>query len=122
MKLLVDMNLSPRWVPSLEQAGIQAMHWIDIGAPNAPDIAIMAEACARGAVVLTHDLDFGAMLATGGATGPSVIQLRLGEVTPESSLTAVVDTVHQFAAELTAGALITLDARRSRVSLLPLRH
>ena len=27
MKLLVDMNLSPRWVGMLTQAGIEAAHW-----------------------------------------------------------------------------------------------
>ena len=27
MKLLVDMNLSPRWVPFLLDAGHEAVHW-----------------------------------------------------------------------------------------------
>jgi predicted nuclease of predicted toxin-antitoxin system len=27
MKLLVDMNLSPRWVSPLTDAGIKAAHW-----------------------------------------------------------------------------------------------
>jgi predicted nuclease of predicted toxin-antitoxin system len=42
MKLLVDMNLSPRWVDLLADAGIDAAHWSSLGRPNAPDSEIMA--------------------------------------------------------------------------------
>jgi predicted nuclease of predicted toxin-antitoxin system len=41
MKLLVDMNLSPKWVPVLAEAGIEATHWVTLGAGNAPDSEIM---------------------------------------------------------------------------------
>ena len=42
MKLLLDMNLSPRWVGVLRLAGFDAVHWSTLGASNAPDAAIMA--------------------------------------------------------------------------------
>ena len=42
MKLLVDMNLSPRWVSMLAGAGIEAAHWSTLGSKNAPDSEIMA--------------------------------------------------------------------------------
>jgi len=64
MKLLVDMNLSPRWVKMLGDTGIEAVHWSTVGAANAPEAEIMAYAGANGYVVLTHDLDFSAILAT----------------------------------------------------------
>ena len=44
MKLIVDMNLSPRWVGVLAGAGIEAAHWSTLGAKNAPDAEIMAYA------------------------------------------------------------------------------
>jgi hypothetical protein len=47
MKLLVDMNLSPRWVHLLTAAGIEAAHWSTLGAANAPDAEIMAFAACR---------------------------------------------------------------------------
>lgn len=62
MKLLVDMNLSPRWVKVLADAGIEAAHWSTLGANSAPDSEIMAYASANDYVVLTHDLDFSAIL------------------------------------------------------------
>ena len=58
MKLLVDMNLSPRWVGVLVTSGIEATHWSTLGANNAPDSEIMAYARANDYVVLTHDLDY----------------------------------------------------------------
>jgi predicted nuclease of predicted toxin-antitoxin system len=48
MKLLVDMNLSPRWVKLLLDAGIEASHWSNLGRANAPDAEIMAFARANG--------------------------------------------------------------------------
>lgn len=35
MKILLDMNLSPDWVPVLESAGFEAVHWSKIGNPSA---------------------------------------------------------------------------------------
>ena len=47
MKLLVDMNLSPRWIGFLHDAGIAAEHWSNVGTANAPDSEIMAYAQCR---------------------------------------------------------------------------
>ena len=47
MKLLGDMNLSPRWVKLLTGAGIEAVHWSTVGAKNSSDAAIMAYALAH---------------------------------------------------------------------------
>jgi predicted nuclease of predicted toxin-antitoxin system len=44
MKLLVDMNLSPRWVDVFAGAGIHAVHWSTVGAKDASDAEIMAHA------------------------------------------------------------------------------
>jgi predicted nuclease of predicted toxin-antitoxin system len=71
MKLLVDMNLSPRWIVALRGAGVEAEHWSEVGDPRAPDEKIMACAAAGGWVVLTHDLDFGAILAATRGDKPS---------------------------------------------------
>jgi len=36
MKLLVDMNLSPRWAEQLAETGIAAVHWSALGSPFLP--------------------------------------------------------------------------------------
>ncbi len=58
------MNLSPRWVEFLAEAGFGAKHWSSVGPPDASDAEIMAYSRTRGDIVLTHDLDFSAILAT----------------------------------------------------------
>lgn len=121
MRLLIDMNLSPRWVELCGRNGIEATHWSSLGAPTAPDEEIMRRAAAGGMIVLTHDLDFGAILAATKGAKPSVIQLRADDTSPEAAGPAVLQAIRQCAPELTHGALITVDVARFRVTLLPLR-
>src|SRR3546814_19354237 len=63
MQLLIDMNLSPRWIDWFAGVGIEAVHWSMVGENNAPDSEIMAYASVNGYVVITHDLDFSTILA-----------------------------------------------------------
>jgi predicted nuclease of predicted toxin-antitoxin system len=120
MKLLIDMNLSPSWVRQLAGAGIEAVHWSTIGAANAPDLEIMAFASANGYVVLTHDLDFSAILATTHGERPSVVQIRADDVSLEAIGSQVVSALLQTASELEDGVLLTVDPKRTRLRLLPL--
>lgn len=71
-------------------------------------------------VVLTHDLDFGAMLAATRATGPSVVQVRTQDIRPETLAPLLIPLLRQFESELEIGALLILDETKSRVRLLPL--
>lgn len=77
------MNLSPRWIGLLTDAGLESTHWSTLGAKNAPDSEIMAYAKVTDSVVLTHDLDFGAMLAATHGEKPSVVQIRAEDVSPD---------------------------------------
>lgn len=54
-----------------------------------------------------------------GAAGPSVVQLRGGDLRPEALAPMLIATVAQMASELESGALITLDPGRQRVRVLP---
>jgi len=121
MKLLIDMNLSPRWVDVLTGAGMEATHWSALGAYNASDLEIMAYASANNCVVLTHDLDFGAILAATRGEKPSVVQIRSDEVSPDVIGKQIVIALRQMASELQEGALLTVDPSRMRLRLLPLQ-
>ena len=70
MKLLIDMNLSPRWIGLLNHAGWEAVHWSTVGSAIAADSEIMAFAAENDYVVLTHDLDFGQFLQPPTAEDP----------------------------------------------------
>jgi predicted nuclease of predicted toxin-antitoxin system len=121
MKLVVDMNLSPRWIDLLNDAGIEAVHWSKIGRPNAPDSEIMTYARANDCIVLTHDLDFSAILAATQGARPSVVQIRAEDVSVNAIGKQVVAALWQMEAELAEGALLTVDPNRTRLKLLPLQ-
>jgi predicted nuclease of predicted toxin-antitoxin system len=84
VKLLIDMNLSPLWVEFLASSGFESVHRSDIGLPSARDSEIMEYAGAQGLVIFTHDLDFGALLASRKSRQPSVIQIRAQDVLPSA--------------------------------------
>ena len=63
LSILIDMNLSPDWVPFLGQHGISSVHWSHTGNVKADDAEIMEWARNNAMVILTHDLDFGTILA-----------------------------------------------------------
>ena len=120
MKILVDMNLSPQWVAVLQRHGWEAVHWSAVGDSRASDRTVMDWANAHGCVVLTHDLDFGAMLVATQAQGPSVIQVRTPDVLPAHLEPLLVSILKAHAAALEGGVLIVVDEARARVRLLPL--
>ena len=122
MKILIDMNLSPNWAKVLNEAGIDATHWSRLGPANTPDPAIMAYAAANGFVILTNDLDFGIALAIANKEKPSVVQIRGEDLRPASIANQVVPALHQMRTELEDGALLTIDSKRTRLRLLPLRR
>ena len=122
MKLLLDMNLSPTWVRFLEENGFEAVHWSTTGEPSATDAVIMAWARDRGFVVVTHDLDFSALLASTEALGPSVIQVRTQDVLPDAVGSDVVRVLRDHRAALDEGAIVSIDELASRVRVLPIRR
>jgi len=121
MKILIDMNLSPSWATVLREASIEAVHWSQVGRATTPDPAIMAYAAANGFVILTNDLDFGIALAISDGEKPSVVQIRGEDLRPVSIGSHVVQALRQMQVELEAGALLTIDPKRTRLRLLPLR-
>ena len=120
MKVLVDMNLSPSWVPILERNGFSAVHWSAAGDGRAPDPVVLGWARDNGYIVFTNDLDFGAILASTRASGPSVIQVRTQDVTPDHLGDIVVAALREHQEILERGALITIDESRLRARILPL--
>jgi len=120
MKILVDMNLSPGWAGFLNGNGIEAVHWSSIGSPDAPDSEIMTYAKAYDFTVLTNDLDFGYILAITRDKRPSVIQMRIGALGYDRIGAVVLGAIKLLVADIDKGALVTIDPRKIRVTLLPL--
>jgi predicted nuclease of predicted toxin-antitoxin system len=121
MKLLLDMNLSPLWLAALQSAGFEAVHWAAIGSANDPDEKIMRFAQDHGYTICTQDLDFGLMLVRTGHGKPSVVQIRAQDVLPAHIGQQVIQALRRLGPELDKGALVTVDPKKTRVRVLPLR-
>jgi predicted nuclease of predicted toxin-antitoxin system len=120
MRFLIDMNLSPLWVNFLAEHGFEATHWSKVGHAGVADTEIFDFAAAGNWIVFTHDLDFGNLLAALRTSKPSVLQVRTQDVLPSAIGDVVLRAIRQAEPQLTAGAIVTVDALRHRIRLLPL--
>jgi len=121
LSIVVDMNLSPAWVPLLRGHGWPAIHWSQVGDPRATDRKIMDWALANTHVVFTHDLDFGTVLALTHDTGPSVVQIRGADVFPDHMGNLLIAALRQHETDLVAGAIVVVEESKCRVRILPIR-
>ena len=122
MRILVDMNLTPRWVDHLKAGGHEAHHWSSLGAIVAKDREICAYARQHGFVLLTNDLDFPQILAHTGDARPSVVLLRGEPLVPEVRGSALLRALADCRSDIENGAIVTLDwSDQPRARVLPLR-
>ena len=121
MKILIDVNLAVRWADMLSNHGIESIHWTTVGRANAKDTEIMTYARENGYSIFTNDLDFSTVLVNTQTSKPSVIQIRAEDTRPEANLIRVVDVFKNFKSSIEQGALITINANKTRLNILPFK-
>jgi predicted nuclease of predicted toxin-antitoxin system len=114
------MNLSPRWVRLLQDAGYDALRWSEVGAGDAPDHEVMAWAVREGCVVLTHDQDFNTLLAHSRTGKPSVVLLRTSSLRVDRVGERLLSALNVAQGDLEAGAILVVEDKRVRVRSLPI--
>ena len=119
MTLLVDVNISPLVAAELRQLGVAVVRVGEVLDIRAPDENIVAEAVRLGAILVSRDQDFAAILATTGATRPSLVNVRVSEVDPGRLARAIASAVEALRDDLAQGAIVTLDDGGLRVHPLP---
>lgn len=118
-RLLLDQGLPRSSARLLTQVGWDTVHVADIGMSRADDSDILRHALADSRVCVTLDADFHALLATGGAYGPSVIRVR-EEGLDGAALAALVLTISPGIEDsLSHGAMVTVTERSVWVRHLP---
>jgi predicted nuclease of predicted toxin-antitoxin system len=115
------MGLARHTVEALRQQGHDAVHLREKGLQRLADPEIIAKAVEEGRVILTHDLDFGRLVATGGSRLPSVITFRLRDMRPAQVERHLFQVIQRFAEHLEAGTLVSVTERSIRVRALPVR-
>ncbi|NBD35476.1 MAG: hypothetical protein GVY30_05705 [Chloroflexi bacterium] len=120
MKFLADMGISPQSVAFLRDLDIEAIHLHELSLDRLPDSEILEKARREGYIVLTHDLDFGELLALSGAEVPSVVIFRLQNMRPENINRYLKILISEHQTTLDKGAILSVNEGRIRVRQLPI--
>lgn len=122
MKFLADMGISPKAVVHLRQQGHDATHLIEKNLHRLPDPEILAKSRSEGRILLTHDLDFGELMAASGARLPSVVIFRLGNMAATHVNRHLDLILARYAKELEQGAILSITENRVRIRALPIEN
>lgn len=120
MKFLADMGISPKTVAFLNDLGHDASHLHEYGLDRLPDADILQKARNEKSIVLTHDLDFGELVAASGARLPSVVIFRLRNMKPAQVNSYLRRIIHQYQKEHEQGVVISVTEGQIRRRLLPI--
>ena len=120
MKFLLNMNLPRQLGRRLSRLGHPCRHAGDIGLAAAADEKIVAEAKRTQEVIITHDLDYGGILAFSGEDAPSVIIVRMANTHPDRLLARLTAVLPQVEHALAQGAVVALEDNAARVRRLPI--
>ena len=120
MKFLADMGISPRVVLSLRKQGHDATHLQEQGLGRMADAEILAKALQEKRILLTHDLDFGELLAASGGNLPSVVIFRLRDMRADNVELHLFKILEKQSPALERGVVFSVTERKVRIRQLPL--
>lgn len=118
-RLLLDMGLAQSTGQFLRSRGHDVVHLREQRLERLPDEQIVEKAQAEERIIVTHDLDFGRIVALSKSTVPSIITLRLTNMTPTRVNAALSTALTEVAEPLSTGALATITDRGIRLRALP---
>ena len=108
MKVIADINISVLVVSGLVSRGHDAQRSDAFLPATAMDVEIAAVAARLGAVVLTRDQDFSALLAMSQAKAPSVINLRHQRTDWQFLVNLMDQVLTQHEGALLRGAIVSV--------------
>ena len=77
MRLVLDQGIPRDAAAGLRRLGHECLHVGEIGMSKAADDEIVSWSLGKNAMVVTLDADVHTILAVSGASGPSVIRVRI---------------------------------------------
>ena len=122
MKLLLNMNLPRQLGELLSGLGHDCRHVADLGMSSSEDEEIIRYARSAGQIILTHDLDYGDLLAFSGEQRPSVIIFRLRDVSVGNLMRRFQAVWPQVNEHVGRGAVVTITDQAVRIRRLPIRQ
>jgi len=114
------MNVPRELGRRLKAEGHEYRHVGDIGMAQADDLTIMEKARGSQEVIVTHDLDYGHLLAFSNTPVPSVIIFRLRNTHPDNLFTRIMGAWSEIEMPLHDGAIVVLEDATLRIRRLPI--
>jgi len=119
-RLLLDMGIAQSTGQHLRSYGYDVVHLSEQGLERLPDDRIVAKAQDEERAIVTHDLDFGRIVALSGHSVPSIVTLRLSNMTPARVNIVLQAALEDAAQSLEDGALVTVTDGGIRIRTLPI--
>jgi len=119
-RFLADLNISPVTVAILQREGWDIVRASELLPATAPDVTLLAVALQERRAIITHDLDFSALLALRGLSQPSLITLRLTSGDPVTVARRLVAVTMFLADALSQPCAVTIEDLKVRVRELPI--
>jgi len=104
----------------LMQNGYEYCHVGDIGMFQSDDINIVQFAKENKEIIITHDLDYGNILAFSGDSSPSVIIFRLRNSHPDNLFYRMITEWDEIENHLLKGAIVIIEDSALRIRDLPI--
>jgi predicted nuclease of predicted toxin-antitoxin system len=122
MRFLADIGISPKAVAYLRSQDYDAIHLSEENLHSLPDPDILSKAQVEKRILLTHDLDFGELLAASGFHIPSVVIFRLSSMTATNVNLYLAAVLQEHSLALQQGAIISVTDTRIRIRTLPIKR
>ncbi len=120
LSFLLDENLPPSLAPLIRQLGHAARHVVETGHINTPDLEILEFAEQSGEIVLTHDTDFGTLLALHKKKRPSVMLFRLEQISASILFGLLKANLPALEEALREGSIVVIEDNGIRIRKLPI--
>ncbi len=121
MKFLLDVNMPPSLIKAFEKLGHNARHVGLDGFAKASDLELIEIASSLEETIVTHDLDFGQLLAFTGASKPSVIIFRIHLINSVLFEELLNQNWELIAASVANGAIVIIETDKIRIRNLPIQ-
>ena len=119
IKILLDQGLPRSTAGLLRERGWDVQHVSERSMSRAEDVAILQVARQEQRLVVTLDADFHTLLAVSGATGPSVLRIRMQGLKADQVATLIERVLALASDELGQGAMVTVADAKIRIKRLP---
>lgn len=120
MKFLLDVGITPSLGKLLERDGHEYRYLPAYYSNKSSDAEILEFALESGEVIITHDLDFGKVLAFSTQNLPSVILFRIHNINASVFYSLLQGCWEQIVTPLMEGAFVVIEMESVRVRMLPI--